>query len=65
MNFSKKKLKIVKNGWNRIKMDGNGMKWMEMARMVKTGHMAKSAKMAKIAKIAKNSQKWPKMVENG
>ena len=62
MNFSKKKLEMVKNGWNRIKMDRNGMKWIEMARMVKTAHMAKPAK---IAKIAKNGQKQPKMVENG
>ena len=53
---------MVKNGWNQIKIDGNGLKWMEMAKMVKTAHMAK---LAKIAKIAKNGQKWPKMVENG
>ena len=43
-------------------MDGNGLKWMEMARMVKTAHMAKPTKMAKIAKY---SQKWSKMIENG
>ena len=41
---------MVKNDWNWIKMDGNGLKWMKMARMVKTAHMAKPIKMAKIAK---------------
>ena len=41
-------------------MDGNGLKWMEMAKMVKTAHMVKPAKMAK---IVKNGQKWPKMTQ--
>ena len=50
MNFSPKKPKIVKNSWNWFKMDGNGLKWMEMAEMVNTAHMAKPAKMVKIAK---------------
>ena len=62
MNFSKIKQKIVKNGWNWIKMEVNGLKWIEMARMVKTAHMAKTAKMVK---VAKNGQKQPKMAKNG
>ena len=43
-------------------MDGNSLKQIEIARMVRIAHMTKPAKMAK---IAKNGQKWPKMVENG
>ena len=62
MNFSKKKPKMVKNGWNWIKMDGNGLKQMEMAKTVKTAYMAKLAKMVK---MAKNGQKQPKMAKDG
>ena len=39
-----------------MKIDKNGLNWMEMAKMAKTG------KMAKIAKMAKNSKKWQKML---
>ncbi len=50
---------MVKYSWNWFKMDGNGLKWIELAEMVKTAHMAKPVKMAK------NCQKWPKMAKNG
>ena len=60
MNFSQKKPKMVKYSWNWFKMDGNGLKWIELAEMVKTAHMARPAKMVK---MAKNGQKWPKMAK--
>ena len=31
-------------------MDGDGLKWIEMARMVKAAHMAKPAKIARNSK---------------
>ena len=62
MNFSKKNPKMVKNCYNWIKMDGNGLKWMKMARTVITAHIAKPAKLAK---MVKNGQKWPKTARNG
>ena len=42
-----------------MEMDKNGLKLMEMAKIVKL------AEIVKIAKMAKNGQKQPKLVENG
>ena len=48
---------MVKSGWKWMKLDENGLKWMEMTKMVKIAHMAKMAKMVK------NGWKWMKMAE--
>ena len=39
-----------------MKIDKNGLNWMEMAKM------AKMAKIGKMAKMAKNSKTWQKML---
>ncbi len=64
MNFSQKTQTWFKMVRNWIKMNGNGLKWMEMAGMVKLLIWPNRQKQPKQPKMAKNVQKWPKMVEN-
>ena len=47
-------VKMVKNGQKWSKMVGNGLKWMETAKMAK---MAQKAKMAKMAKDGRKTLK--------